>query len=152
ALRELLHQDPYARRAYTRPRGYPADGVLLDMIYGFAKPNPGAESPLGLEIFDLAMVSPAATAVRNRRQILARAIDDRPRAGPRPPILCISAGPLREPALSHVSLERRLGDSVAVDHDGKNLEVVRQCYSEGGVTTRHVDLRKLLRGGTADWG
>src|SRR5262249_44121844 len=32
-LRALLHQDPFTYRAYSKPRGYAGDAVLLDFIY-----------------------------------------------------------------------------------------------------------------------
>ena len=31
-IRQLLHQDPFTRRAFSKPRGYAGDAVMMDYI------------------------------------------------------------------------------------------------------------------------
>jgi extracellular factor (EF) 3-hydroxypalmitic acid methyl ester biosynthesis protein len=33
-LRELVHQDPFTRRAFSKPKGYAGDAALLDYVCG----------------------------------------------------------------------------------------------------------------------
>src|SRR5690606_27280552 len=32
-MRSIIHQDPFQRRCFEKPRGYAGDAVMLDMIY-----------------------------------------------------------------------------------------------------------------------
>ena len=36
-LRHLLHQDPFTYRAFSKPRGYAGDAVMMDYIYGLGE-------------------------------------------------------------------------------------------------------------------
>src|SRR5262245_61749836 len=49
----LLHQDPFTYRAFSKPRGYAGDAVMMDYIYrmGEAKEAAREATPLGRAIF-----------------------------------------------------------------------------------------------------
>src|SRR4051794_26007505 len=36
-LRNLLHEDPFTFRAFSKPRGYAGDAVMMDYIYGLGE-------------------------------------------------------------------------------------------------------------------
>ena len=52
-LRDLLHQDPFTYRAFSKPRGYAGDAVMMDYIYGLGEARQAARqaTPLGRAIF-----------------------------------------------------------------------------------------------------
>jgi hypothetical protein len=52
-VRNLLHQDPFTYRAFSRPRGYAGDAVMMDYIYGLGEATEAAReaTPLGRAIF-----------------------------------------------------------------------------------------------------
>src|SRR5262249_40838581 len=71
-LRQLLHQDPFTYRAFSRPRGYAGDAALLDFIYGQEEGWPVPEaSEMGKSIFAWTTCSSACEAVRARRGFIA---------------------------------------------------------------------------------
>ena len=146
-LRELVHQDPFTSRAYSKPRGYAGDAVMLDYIYGREElwPEPDA-TPLGRAIFRYTTAAPAADGVRCRRGFVAEFLDRLTESVPQPYVLSVAAGHLREAALSSAVRRRRLGRFVALDSDFETLKEVHGSYGPYGVETCHADLRKLLGG------
>jgi extracellular factor (EF) 3-hydroxypalmitic acid methyl ester biosynthesis protein len=146
-VRELIHQDPFTGRAYSKPRGYAGDAVMLDYIYGREElwPEPDA-TPLGRAIFRYTTAAPASEGVRCRREFVAEFLDRMTESLPHPHVLSVAAGHLREAALSSAVRRRRLGRFVALDSDAQSLKEVVACYGPYGVETCHADLRKLLAG------
>src|SRR3954468_20803110 len=73
----LLHQDPFTHRAFSKPRGYAGDAVMMDYIYGLGEAEQAARetTPLGRRIFQYMDTRPSARAVRYRRQLLADLVD-----------------------------------------------------------------------------
>jgi hypothetical protein len=145
-LRELLHQDPFTRRAYSKPRGYAGDAELLDFIYGREEswPAPQGTSELGLKIFEFTTASSACEAVRARRGFIADAIDKLVEEVPRADILSLGSGHLREALLCSAIKRRKFGRFVALDGDMKSLEEVARCYGRYGVETFPGRIRQLL--------
>jgi extracellular factor (EF) 3-hydroxypalmitic acid methyl ester biosynthesis protein len=145
ALKDLLHEDPFTRRAFMRPRGYPGDAVLLDYVYGCEEdwPQPSA-SPLGRHIFRYTTSSPAPEGVRARRGFMANVLDELADKTYRPHVLSIAAGHLREAGLSAAARRRKLGRFLALDTDSDSLAEVDRCYSRIGVETVPANVRKLL--------
>jgi SAM-dependent methyltransferase len=145
-LRQLLHEDPFTRRAYAKPRGYAGDAELLDFVYGREEgwPVPEQTSELGRKLFAYTNQSHACEAVRARRGFIADLVDRLVDEVPRPHVLSVAAGHLREALLCAAVKRRRVGRYVALDSDGDSLAEVRRCYSCHGVETLQASVRQLL--------
>jgi hypothetical protein len=146
-LRELLHEDPFTHRAFSKPRGYAGDAVLLDYIYGREDDWPVPEaSPAGREIYEYTTLAPAPAGVRARRGFVSDLLDRLALEVDRPHVLSIAAGHLREAELSAAVRRRKLGRFVALDADPESLAEVDRCYGRFGVETAVGQVRKLLTG------
>jgi extracellular factor (EF) 3-hydroxypalmitic acid methyl ester biosynthesis protein len=145
-LRELLHQDAFTHRAFSRPRGYAGDAVLLDYIYGREEgwPPPEDMSELGRMIFEFTTRSAACEGVRARRAFIADLLDRSIDGVSRPHVLSIAAGHLREAELSAAVKRRKLGRFVALDSDLQTLQEVERCYGRLGVEVAQANIRQLL--------
>jgi hypothetical protein len=145
-IKNLLHQDPFTNRAFTKPRGYAGDAVLLDFIYGREEhwPLPEGTSDLGRRIFDYTSASPAPEGVRARRESIAILLDRLAEELDRPHVLSIAAGHLRESILSSAVRRRKLGRFVALDSDTESLEEVDRDYGRYGVEVVPSTIRQLL--------
>src|SRR6185295_11489983 len=72
----LLHRDPFTFRAFSKPRGYAGDAVMMDYIYGREEhwaPPPATQ--LGHLVYNFTTAAPASEGVRSRRAALASIID-----------------------------------------------------------------------------
>ena len=146
-LREQLHQDPLTFRAFTKPRGYAGDAVMLDYIYGLGQ-IAEAESratELGRAILHCFRQSPSQRAVRYRRRLIANLIDRTAAHGARR-VLAIASGHLREAEISNAVLDKVLDEFVAFDQDGASLDVVSREYASFGVTTIQGSVHQILSG------
>jgi extracellular factor (EF) 3-hydroxypalmitic acid methyl ester biosynthesis protein len=90
---------------------------------------------------------PACQGVRTRRAIVAATIDRLAEERPRPRVLSIAAGHLREASLSVAVRRRKVGRLVALDSDAESLAEVRQSYGALGVETQHASFKALLEPG-----
>jgi SAM-dependent methyltransferase len=145
-LRELLHQDPFTYRAYSKPRGYAGDAILMDYIYDSPSYGNGPEgtTDIGGKVFQFMTNEPSAKAVCSRRQIVAERIDRRAAEIDQPSILAIAAGHMREAGLSNALKEGRIGQWLAFDSDALSLNEVSRCYSSLGVSTFSGTVRQIL--------
>jgi len=144
-LKELVHQDPFTFRAFSKPRGYAGDAVMMDYIYGREEAwEPPAAEPVGAQIFNFTTSAPASEGVRCRRAAIARRIDRLADEKPRPHILSIAAGHLREAELSSTLRRGRAGRMLALDADSESLDEVSRRYSRFGVETLPTKFRSLL--------
>jgi extracellular factor (EF) 3-hydroxypalmitic acid methyl ester biosynthesis protein len=148
-LRDMLHQDPFTFRAFSKPRGYAGDAQLLDYIYGREEgwPIPEGATDLGKKVFLFTTGSNACEAVRARRAFIADLVDQISAAN-KPDILSIACGHLREALLCSTVRRRRFGRYVALDSDPSSLEEVTRCYGAFGVQTYNTTIRHLLVGRT----
>jgi hypothetical protein len=145
-LRQLLHQDPFTRRAFLKPRGYAGDAELLDFVYGREEGwlLPPDISEMGRKVFDFTNRSHACEAVRARRGFIADLLDRLVEETPRPHILSVAAGHLRESLLSSAVKRRKIGRYVALDSDALSLAEVKLCYASYGVEAIQATVRQLL--------
>lgn len=144
-LRGLLHEDPFTSRAFSKPRGYAGDAVLMDYLYGSEERWPAPESTrMGRHVFDYTTSAPAAEGVRARRGFVADFLDDLANKKSRPEVLSIAAGHLREAELSAAVRRRKFGRFVALDADETSLREIRTNYGHYGVETVHARFRDLI--------
>ena len=126
-LRDVLHQDPFTRRSFEKPRGYAGDAELLDFIYGNCEEH--GSSRHGHAVFQYTTNSPASRAVRYRRDLIAAMIDTLAQERKDPRILSLACGHLREAQLSAAVQEGRIAEYIAIDQDAESLSVVEQNFS-----------------------
>lgn len=143
-LRTFLHQCPFTRHAFERPRGYAGDAALIDYLY-----LDRAEDELhaGREIYRYMHSQPSARSVRERKALLARAIDataERVPGGAR--VLSVACGHLREADQSRAVAERRLGELIAFDQDPVSLAEISRHHANGVIRTVCGSVRSLLSG------
>jgi len=144
-LMKLLHEDPFTYRAFSKPRGYAGDAVMMDYIYGQEEMWPLPEaSPIGRQIFNFTTRAPASEGVRSRRAYVAAKIDRLAEEKRYPHILAIASGHLREVNLSAAVRRRKTGRLVALDADPLSLKEVRESYSCFGVETCQASFRELI--------
>ena len=144
-IRELCHADPMTRRAFLKPRGYPGDAGILDLIYRVAA-LPADTTALGAEVYELTTSHPACASVRTRRIALARAVDEAAARVTRPRILSMACGHLREAQISNAVAVGAVGDYFAVDQDKESLGLIDRELGAWGVTTTCESVRGLVTG------
>jgi SAM-dependent methyltransferase len=145
-LRIFLHQCPFTRHGFERPRGYPGDAALIDFIY---MDRAADELHAGREIYRYIHQQPSPRSVRERRVLLAREID---RTAQRVPqgsrILSVACGHLREVDLSRALAERQIGELIAFDQDPVSLAEVTRHQPPEIVKPVCGSIRALLTGKT----
>jgi SAM-dependent methyltransferase len=145
-LRAVLHQDPFTHRAFTKPRGYAGDAVLLDFIYGREEGWPvlAGTSELGERIFQFTTNSSACEGVRARRGFIADYLDYLAVQTSRPHVLSVACGHLREALLTAAIKRRKFGRFCALDADALSLQEIQRCYGAWGIEPVHGNVRQML--------
>ncbi|MFL5019803.1 MAG: class I SAM-dependent methyltransferase [Rhizobium sp.] len=144
-----LHQDPLTRWSFEKPRGYSGDARLLDFIYGRPEIEDAvaSASDLGRSIYGYTRNASSSIAVRERRDILARRVDEI--ASTRPgaiEILAIAAGHLREGPLSHALSAGAIRRWVALDQDPMSVGTVARDFAGTSVEAVNGSVKSLLGG------
>src|SRR5262245_32451907 len=139
----LLLESPFAARAYAKPRGYAGDAVLMDLIYGIARPGEDL-TPLGGVLYGYEFDSPCFQSVRTRRAILAREIDDVASSSRKARILAVASGHLRELEWSRAARSGAVSIT-ALDQDPRSLGLVAEQYGSHGVSTLPASVGDLVR-------
>jgi SAM-dependent methyltransferase len=143
-LRTFLHQCPFTRHAYERPRGYPGDAALIDFIY---MDRASDELHAGREIYQYMHQQLSPSSVRERRVLLAREIDQTAARVPRGArILSVACGHLREAELSRAVAEHRIAELIAFDQDPVSLAEVSRHQPHDIVKPVCGSVRALLAG------
>lgn len=147
-LRTALREDPFAKRAAAKPRGYAGDAILLDYAYRLIEPPTGTTA-MGRRIFDMTTNSPGSRSVRARKQQVSQWIDNLSKAFAHPRIASIACGHLRELSCSAAFQGRALGEFVAIDQDPESVRSVSEHYDPTTVTARCATVKEFLSGETA---
>jgi len=143
-VRKMLHQSPFSRRAFEKPRGYAGDAVVLDYAYGCA-PLPEGTTELGAEVYQCEWNASSVKSARDRRDALAAAVDGVARTTPAPKILSIACGHLREAEISKAVEEDKIAEYLALDHDQTSLSVIDRDLRGKGITTVHGSVKDLIK-------
>jgi extracellular factor (EF) 3-hydroxypalmitic acid methyl ester biosynthesis protein len=145
-IRNYIHQDPFTRRSFDKPRGYAGDAVLIDYIYGIphADHDLGDATPLGQWICNYSSNTAAPRAVRRRMHIIAELIDlvCTERADAR--ILSIASGHLREMQMSHALGAGLVERFVAFDQDAASLAEVEATAVSKAVEAVQGSISRLI--------
>ena len=144
---DFFHEDPFTRWSFMKPRGYSGDAQLIDFIYGH--PSVAEEiakaSPLGKELYGYTSQSPSPVAVRERRDLLTRYVDEiATEKGPGTEILTVAAGHLREADNSVALREKRIKRWVALDQDPLSVGSMVRDFNGTCVEAIDGSVRGLL--------
>jgi hypothetical protein len=131
----LVHQDPFTRWSYRKPRGYAGDARLLDFIYGQdVEADLAAATSAGREIYKRTFAAAAPNAVRERRSILSGLVDAAARSSANPiDVLSIAAGRLREAEDSFSLDAGRIRRWVALDQDAESIASIERTQSSQSI-------------------
>lgn len=148
AVARLMHECPFTRHSFSKPRGYPGDAGLIDFVYRHpaARPAQEAATEAGRTVMAFTVDVAACEAVRHRRSVLAAKIDEAAARRERPAILSVASGHLREAELSIALREGRVGRLLAVDQDGESLAAVDgyRASVSNAIETRQATVRQIL--------
>lgn len=138
SVSQFFLQEPLSRRAFEKPRGYAGDPITMDLIYDFDKVQPLYEDRPSeiseLLYYEVNRIGHATHAVRERRRILSRKINQTSERMADPSILSIACGHLREALDSFAIKNQRIGKFVAIDHDKEALSVTAEIIKDFGET------------------
>ncbi|AWN34560.1 class I SAM-dependent methyltransferase [Methylobacterium radiodurans] len=146
AVGALMQVCPLTRYAFARPRGYPGDAGLLDLIYR----HPDADGALaeasaaGRAAYAVTSGTAPCAAVRERRRILAGAIDRAAAERPGAAVLAVACGHLREAEISAGLRDGRVGRLLATDQDRESLARVADRADAPAVATRRLSVRDFI--------
>ncbi|MBP2446207.1 class I SAM-dependent methyltransferase [Rhizobium leguminosarum] len=144
-----LHQDPLTRWSFEKPRGYSGDARLLDFIYGRPEIEDAvaSSSNLGRSIYAYTRNASSSVAVRERRDILARRVDEIASARPgSTEVLAIASGHLREGPLSRALGVGAIKRWVALDQDPVSVGTVARDFAGTSVEAVNGSVKSLLGG------
>jgi SAM-dependent methyltransferase len=128
---EYFLQDPFTHWSFDKPRGYSGDAQLLDFIYGHPSVQDKivAASPIGTALYDYTKDASSSVAVRERRDILTKYVDDIANVrGPDTEVLTIAAGHLREANSSAALAQGKIKRWVALDQDPLSVGAIMRDF------------------------
>lgn len=145
-LAAVLREDPFTARAFAKPRGYPGDAGILDLIYG-AVPLPAGTTALGAALYAENVRAPACESVRYRRDMLADAIDAAAAAtSGRARVLSVACGHLREAECAESVRDGQVAAFYALDQDPVSVELLREQHEPLGVTPVLASVKDVIVG------
>jgi len=146
---QLMHEEPFTRRAFDKPRGYAGDAAMLDLVYGEGR-SPDRLTPLARKLHLWVVEQPACRSVRARRDFLARALDDVAREVEAPRVLALACGHLREAGHSYAVRTACIAELVGMDQDELSLTEVRRSLDGYPVRAVPGSVRGVLAGRAAE--
>jgi SAM-dependent methyltransferase len=141
-LAKFVLEDPYARRACEKPRGYAGDAVMLDYIY---RPQAVTASPIGMAIHAATTGLSSAESILWRRDYLARQITSAMAQATPTRVLAVASGHMRELDLVDLPKSRDDLEICAVDLDMLSLEECVRSYPGVNIRPLHSSAVTIRR-------
>ncbi|MGH1502967.1 MAG: hypothetical protein ACRBI6_05385 [Acidimicrobiales bacterium] len=149
-LASLFRRDPLTRWSAERPRGYPGDAGLLDLIYDHVDSNRSAVESAGDSIAAAVNAvtwnAPEPAAVRWRRAHIAEEMARRFAQRPDTSVLSVASGHCRELELIDLDEHEPIW---LVDQDEDSLAEAKRSYGDL-VEPHHLNISSLLRDSLRD--
>ena len=123
-LYNVLLEDPFTGHSARRPRGYPGDAALIDIIYDKTSPEPMTRR--GREVFNVSVAFQPSEAVRLRRAYAETLVTKAWAEGKR--ILVLACGHFRE---GDALIGKDITNITLVDQDEESLAVIRRNHGDG---------------------
>ena len=142
-LTDLCHKDPFTERAFSKPRGYAGDAVMIDYIYGFESASKTDEVINSINVFTINSAS--SRAVRNRLNFIVNTLKNVGESKQSPNILSVACGHCREFGLADTLHNRPDMRFIAFDQDRDSLNVVEKEYAPLGVTPMYGSVTDLIK-------
>jgi extracellular factor (EF) 3-hydroxypalmitic acid methyl ester biosynthesis protein len=144
-LIDFVLQDPLTQYSYI---GLSSD--TLDLMYDCADRHQPLvleeSSELGRHIFRATSNLQVSRLVRARRRILTEKLNELDARKPKPQVLALACGHLREAQYCPAVREGRISRYIAIDQDKANLAVVEREMQDFGVETVNASVKDLLTG------
>ncbi len=122
--------------------------MLIDFIYRADSIQEQLDniSGIGMKVFEYTNAAPAACAVRERRDLIARMIDEVSSTVDSPHILSLACGHLNEAKHTEAVRENRIGRFVAFDQDPVSLKIVEETFDRKGyIECVHGSVVELIK-------
>jgi extracellular factor (EF) 3-hydroxypalmitic acid methyl ester biosynthesis protein len=143
-----MHQCPFTRHCYSKPRGYPGDAELIDFVYKHpdARASIDTATSAGRTVLNVTVNVPACEAVRRRKEILARKVDEVANERSNAEVLAVACGHLREAESSLALKEGGIARLVATDQDQISLKKADSYRSTicSNIEVRNLTVRNLI--------
>jgi SAM-dependent methyltransferase len=142
-----FQQDPLTKWSWDKPRGYSGDAHLLDLIYRHPDTAHQVEAAteIGRELFEYTSTAPSSLANCDRRDILARFVDEAAaKHGPETEVLSVAAGHLREVEYSEAFKNKALKRWAALDQDPISIATIAKSYGGSIVESINGSVRDIL--------
>lgn len=141
-LHGLVRQDPFTERAFSKPRGYAGDAVMLDYIY---RPGPLSLSDIGKQLHSATTGVSSAKSISWRRDHLgteiAKIVADA--AGAR--LLSVASGHLRELDVVRELAHQRNFHIDALDQDENSLKEAVCSYPDFNINPINKSITHLFK-------
>ena len=143
-IKEIIHKDPFTFRAFSKPRGYAGDAVMIDYIYGYYDQKDTVDD-IGRAISSVSLNSPSTRAVRNRLNFIVNKIDKLVENQADAEILSVACGHCREFGLCQDFKAHQPKRFIAMDQDEESLQIVKKDYSQLGISPTYGSVTSLLK-------
>jgi len=147
SVAEYLLTDPFTRWSFEKPRGYSGDASLLDIYYKHPSADEIVQSSpaLGRAIYGYTSEAASSVAGRERRDILAKTVDETAARVDGAEVLAIACGHLREAELSTALAQGKLKRWIGLDQDPISVGTVNRDLAGTGVEATDGSVRGILR-------
>lgn len=142
-LHKIALEDPFTERAFSKPRGYAGDAVMLDYIY---RPRTMALSEVGSAINFMTTGVSAAKSIIWRRDHLGTEIAKTAGRTRNARVLSVASGHLRELDVVRTMVERRDFEIVALDQDGESLQEAVNSNPDFNINPVNKSISHLFKG------